>query len=236
MGQTSDGFPMAPASAGALSPNPHYYQIMGRAAEIARSLGSPAGGAEHLFLGMLHDGGWPVSVVSHLVDADRAEAAVLGIIGGPGYSPPLPPRFFVPGSHVESWGVRLAAERGDSYVGVEHAFLAMIRQRDTVPARALAGLADLDAVEAAVLEAMNAPAGAVPADAVFLPEGQKMEGPLPRAIRGALPEGTTFGFNYDADGRTWMHVIGPDGSLGPDVAREVLNTALASLGRPPLDG
>jgi Clp amino terminal domain, pathogenicity island component len=227
---------MAPASAGALSPNPHYYQIMGRAAEIARALGSPAGGAEHLFLGMLHDGGWPVSVVSHLVDADQAEAAVLGIVGGPGYSPPPPPRVFVPRSHVESWGVRLAAELGDSYVGVEHAFLAMIRQRDTVPARALADLADLDAVEAAVLEAMNAPAGAVPADAVFLPEGQKMEGPLPGAIIEALPEGTTFGFNYDAGGRTWMHVIGPGGSLGSAVTRDVLNTALTSLGRSPLDG
>jgi hypothetical protein len=46
---------------GALSPNPHYYEITGRAAEIARALGSPAGGAEHLFLGILHDGGWLVS-------------------------------------------------------------------------------------------------------------------------------------------------------------------------------
>ena len=228
---------MAPAADRALSPNPHYYQIMGRAAEIARSLGSPAGGAEHLFLGMLHDGGWPVSVVSHLVDADQAEAAVLGIVGGPGYSPPPPPRgFFAPGGQVETWGVRLAAELGDSYLGLEHAFLAMIRQRDTVPARALAGLADLDAIEAAVLEAMNAPPGQVPEDAVFLPDGQKMEGPLPQAIADALPAGTTFGFNYDADGRTWVQVLGPGGSLGSAVTRDVLNAALTSLGRLPLDG
>ena len=55
-----------------LSPNPHYYEIRGRAAEIARALGSPVGGAEHLFLGMLHDGGWPVSVVSGLVDLGQA--------------------------------------------------------------------------------------------------------------------------------------------------------------------
>jgi hypothetical protein len=47
----------------------------------------------------------------------------------------------------------------------------------------------------------------------------------------ALPEGATFGFNH-ADGRTWIHVFGPAGSLGPDVSREVLNTALASLDRP----
>jgi len=46
----------------AVSPTPHHYVIQGRAAEIARSLGSPAGGPEHMFLAMLHDGGWPVDV------------------------------------------------------------------------------------------------------------------------------------------------------------------------------
>lgn len=62
---------------------------------------------------------------------------------------------------------------GDSYVGVEHAFLAMIRRRDTVPARALAGLVDLDTLEAAVLEAKNAAPGGAPDDSVFLPEGSR---------------------------------------------------------------
>ena len=71
---------------------------------------------------------------------------------------------------------------GDSCLRVEYAFLAMIRHRETVPARALAGLADLDALEAAVLEARNAPAGAPSEDAVFLPEGQEMDGPLRRAV------------------------------------------------------
>ena len=175
-----------------LSPTPHYYEIRGRAAEIARALGSPAGGAEHLFLGMLHDGGWPVRVLSRLVDSGQAEAAVLGILNSPGYSPPPPPRSFVPRFYVRPWGAETAVEMGDSYLGVEHALLAMIRTRDTVPARALAGLADLDALEAAVLEAKNAPAGPGD-DAVFLPEGQGMDGPLavpsptrcPRAPRSA---------------------------------------------------
>ena len=76
-----------------LSPNPHYYEIRGRAAEMARALGSPVGGAEHLFLGMLHDGGWPVSLISDLVDLGQAETAVLDILNSPGYSPPPPPRF-----------------------------------------------------------------------------------------------------------------------------------------------
>jgi hypothetical protein len=216
------------------SPTPHYYQIQGRAAEIARAMGSPVAGAEHLFLGMLHDGGWPVSVLSGLVDLGRAEAAVLGILDGPDYSPPPPPRFPAGGSFVHPWGGRIAAEMGDSYVGVEHAFLAMIRVRDTVPARALAGVADLDALEAAVLEAKNAPLRA-PANAVFLPDGQVLDGPLRTAVVDALPAGTTFGFNRDAAGRTWLQVIGPDDDTDPAKTRQVLNMALASLHRPALD-
>jgi hypothetical protein len=216
-----------------LSPTPHYYEIKGRAAEIARSLGSPVGGAEHLFLAMLHDGGWPVSAISGLVDLARTETAVRAILDAPGYSPPPPPRFFVPNGYVEpSWGVLVAVEMGDTHLGVEHALLAMIRNRETVPARALAGLADLDALEAAVVEAANAPV--VPhEDAAFVPEGQQLDGPLLSAIHDTLPEGATFGFN-SKDGRTWIHVFGPGGSLGREVSREVLNTALVSLGRPRL--
>jgi hypothetical protein len=42
-----------------------------------------------------------------------------------------------------------------------------------------------------------------------------------------------FGFN-SAAGRTWIHVLGSGGSLGREVSREVLSTALVSLGRPGL--
>jgi hypothetical protein len=215
-----------------LSPTPHYYEINGRAAEIARSLGSRVGGAEHLFLAMVHDGGWPVSAISGLVDLARAEAAVRAIVGSPGYSPPTPPRVFVRNGHVESWGARVAVEMGDSRLGVEHALLAMIRNRETVPARALASLADLDALDAAVVEAANAPVRPHE-DAAVLPEGEQLDSPLLAAISEAVPEGATFGFN-SADGRTWVHVFGSGGSLGREVSREVLNTALVSLGRPGL--
>jgi ClpA/ClpB-like protein len=226
---------MGRESEGTLSPTPHYYEIMGRAAEIARALGSQVGGAEHLFLGMLHDGGWPVSAISGLVDLTRAEAAVRGILDSPGYSPPRPPlRAFVRNSYVQPWGVEAAVELGGSHLGLEHALLAMIRDRETVPARALAGLADLDALDAAVVEAMNAPVGPHE-DSVLLPEGQQLDSPLLAAISDALPEGTTFGFNGRAEtGESWIHVFGPDGSLGREVSRDVLNTALLSLGRPGL--
>jgi len=225
--------PMGQPADETLSPNPHYYVIQGRAAEIARTLGCPIGGAEHLFLGMLHDGGLPVSVISHLVDLGQAEEAVLSIIGSHGYSPPRPPRLPVHDGYVQMWGAEVAFEMGDSYLGVEHGLLAMIRRRETVPARALASLVDLDVVEAAILDAKNAPEASPPDDAVFLPEGQEMDGPLRRAIVNALPDGTTFGFSRGEDERVWMHVIGPDGSRGAASAREVLSTALASLNCPP---
>ncbi len=231
VGPVSYHVAMGRAFDGALSPNPHYYEIRGRAAEIARALGSPVGGAEHLFLGMLHDGGWPVNVIASLVDLGQAEAAVLRILNSPGYLPPPRPRILVPAGYVRAWGAEIAFEMGDSYLGVEHAFLAMIRMRETVPARALAGLADLDALEAAVLAAKNAPAGGPPEDAVFLPEGQEMDGPLRRAVADALPDSTTFSFSGDEGDRTWVRVIGPGDSSDPAVTREVLNTALASLGR-----
>jgi ATP-dependent Clp protease ATP-binding subunit ClpA len=209
--------------------------VAGRAAEIARNSGSPAVGAEHLFLAMLHDGGWPVSVLSDLVDLSRAEAAVDAILNGSGYSPPAPatPPPLVPSGYVQpTWGVRVALAIGDSHLGLEHALLAMIRDRETVPARALAGLADLDELDAVVVAAANAPVRPHE-NAAFLPEGQQLDSPLLEAISDALPDGATFGFN-GSDGRTWIHVWDPDGSLGREVSRAVLNTALVSLGRPGL--
>lgn len=214
-----------------MSPTPRYYEIKGRAAEIARALGSPIADAEHLFLAMLHDGGWPVNVISSLVDPGLAETAVHGILASAGYSAPSSPRFRVLSGYVRLLGAEVAVEMGDSYIGVEHAFLAMIRMPESVPARALAGLADLDALDAAVLAAKNAPRADVPEDAVLLPEGQEMDGLLRRAIANALPEGTTFGFNRGTGERIWMCVIGPGDAPNPELAREVLSTALASLHR-----
>src|ERR1700751_5347802 len=111
-------YPMRRESRGMLSPTPHYYMVEGRAAEIARSWGSPAGGAEHLFLAMLHDGGWPVSASSGLVDLARAEGPGAGILDSPGYSPPPPHRFFGGNGYVQpSWGAGVAGEMGASHLG-----------------------------------------------------------------------------------------------------------------------
>jgi hypothetical protein len=126
---------MRQAFDGALSPTPHYYEVKGRAAEIARDLGSAVGGAEHLFLGMLHDAGWPVIVLSGLVDLGQAETAVLEILKGPDYSPPPPAGSLVSAGYMELWGADVAFGMGDSYIGLEHALLSMLRKRDTIPAR-----------------------------------------------------------------------------------------------------
>jgi hypothetical protein len=203
-----------------LSPTPHYYEVRGRAAEIARSTGAGRVAAEHLLLAMLHDGGWPVSVLTSagLIDADQAETALVTAMSAPGYipsaGPPLP-------------GGRTAGALGDSHVGLEHAFLEIIGDRAGLPARALAGLADLDAAEAAVLAATNAPPRA-PDDAVFLPDGQDLDSGLLTALVERVPTGASLGFNH-LDGRTWIHVRG--GGVDGGASRAVLDAALTALGR-----
>lgn len=189
-----------------LSPTPRYSEVMGRAAEIARTRGTPAG-PEHLFLGMLHAGGWPVCLLEPLVDLGQAEAAVLEIIGGADYAPPPATRFPQPEGWLPPWGEDIASAEDDDYLGLEHALLALIRARETIPSRALAGLAGLGALEAAVLEARNAPSAA-PAGSVFVPGGLLSDGPLNRALFAALPPETTIGFNRDDQGRTWIHAFG----------------------------
>jgi hypothetical protein len=203
-----------------LSLTPHYYEVRGRAAEIARSMGAGHVAAEHLFLAMLHDGGWPVTVLTDagLIDADQVEVAVLAAMSAPGHTPsvgaPLP-------------GSRTACALGDSYIGLEHAFLEIIGDRAGLPARALAGLADLGELEAAVLAVKNAPPRA-PDDAVFLPDGQDLDSGLLTALEDRVPAGASFGFNR-LGGRTWIHVWGADVDRG--TTRTVLDAALAALGR-----
>jgi hypothetical protein len=200
-----------------LSPTPHYYTVQGRAAEIARGVGAGRVAPEHLFLAMLHDGGWPVIVLSSagIIDVEEAEGAVVAAMNAPGYRP---------AADRSLPGARIAAELGDSHIGLEHVFLEIIRDRAGLPARALAGLADLDEAEAAVLAAKNAP----PHDAVFLPDGQELDGDLLAALEARVPAGASFGFNC-LDGRTWIHVWGADVDRG--AGRDVLDAALTALGR-----
>ena len=88
---------------------------------MARALGSRQAG-EHLFLGMLHDGGWPVSVIVDLVDLRQAEVAVYDFPEQSRLLAPAPSPVPARAGGVQMWGAQVALEMGDSYLGAEHAF------------------------------------------------------------------------------------------------------------------
>lgn len=218
-----------------MEPAKSFREVIGRAEEIARAMGSPVAGPEHFFLGMLHANSWPIHILVErgILDLAEAEAAVMSIISAPGYSsPPLlasapaPP---VPRDNVRLMAAKIAVAMGDSAFGELHAFLAIIRQREAVPTRALAQVlaardTDLAAAEAAVLEARNQ-TPPVPESAVILPADQDFDNALRDAISASKTGkgGTVVGIT--ADQRVWIKVIGHD-------TRTVVNAAMASLGRP----
>ena len=65
----------------------------------------------------------------------------------------------------------VARAMGHSYVGVEHLFLAMIRDRHAIPTQVLAGMMDLNAVESALLGLMNSEGYRAGPPNVGYPEG-----------------------------------------------------------------
>ncbi len=97
--------------------------------------------------------------------------------------------------------VGVAREMGNSYVGVEHLFLAIIRDRDAVPTQALARLIDLGQVEAGLLGEIASPgyAGQAPANAVWFPSSELQE------RLSAVPPGTWHGWNAAGD-QAWIAV------------------------------
>jgi ATP-dependent Clp protease ATP-binding subunit ClpA len=95
----------------------------------------------------------------------------------------------------------VAREMGHSYVGVEHLFLAIIRDRDSVPTQALARHLDLDQVEAGLIQEMASSgyAGQAPANAVWFPRSELAE------RLAAVPPGTWHGWNVAGD-QAWIAV------------------------------
>jgi len=112
-----------------ISPNPACYRVLGRADEIARTANSPHMRAEHLFLAIIHDKGMPAQVLARLADISRLEAAVTEAAGRAAAQPDERP------SRPDLAGFRVAAEMGDSFVGTWHLLFALIRDRQSVPAR-----------------------------------------------------------------------------------------------------
>jgi hypothetical protein len=215
-----------------IGPTGGFYQVIGRAEEIARFMGSPVAGPEHYFLGLLHANSWPVSFLADrgILDPAVAEAAVLAITGAPGYSPPAP----APAPPSARENVLLlagytAAEMGASHISELHAFLAIIRQADTVPVRAIARAlaasgADLAGMEAALAEhAADRPAP--PDGAVILPADQDFDDDFSDALVTARGPKAGMAVGVTADDRVWVHVADED-------SRAIVNTALTALQRP----
>ena len=66
-------------------------------------------------------------------------------------------------------------------------------------------------------------------DELLLPAGQELDHALISAIGKSLPAGARFAFNWRKDdGRPWIRVTPPGNP------RDVVNSALVHLGRPPL--
>lgn len=216
---------MARITTNGINPTGGFYQVIGRAEEIARFMGSPIAGPEHYFLGLLHANSWPVSFLADrgILDPAAAEAAVLAIVGAPGYAPaPAPPS---PRENVLLLAGYTAAVMGASHISELHAFLAIIRQADTVPARALtASGADLAGMEAALAEHV-ADRPAPPDGAVILPADQDFDDEFSDALVTARGPKAGLAVGVTADDRVWVHVADED-------SRAIVNTALTALQRP----
>ncbi len=119
-------------------------------------------------------------------------------------SPAPTPRY----SQVLSDSTGVAREMGHSYVGVEHLFLAMIRDRAAVPTQVLARAVDLDRVEASLLDVMASPGyhGEPPAGAVWFPLSELPD--LLRALPRCVAPGTPWGVNVVGN-RAWIIVHEP---------------------------
>jgi ClpA/ClpB-like protein len=103
---------------------------------------------------------------------------------------------------------RLAREMEHSYIGAEHLFLAMVKDRHAVPTQVLAGITNLDQVEARLREVMasDSYAGEPPAQAEWLLAGELPE--LLPALARCVPPGVKYGFNVVGD-RAWVIVDRP---------------------------
>ena len=135
----------------------------------------------------------------------------------PDQSPAPTPRY----QRLLESAARLAREMGHAYVGAEHLLLAMVRDRRAVPSQVLAGMTNLDQVEARLREVMasDSYAGEPPARAEWL-----LACELPRllpALARCVPAGVKYGVNVVGD-RAWVIVDKPGDTRAVLVAARAL--------------
>jgi ATP-dependent Clp protease ATP-binding subunit ClpA len=69
------------------APTPRYYSVLGGASEIARAMGHPYAGVEHLFLAIIHDpDAVPTQVLAGMMDLGEVEARLRELMDSPGYA------------------------------------------------------------------------------------------------------------------------------------------------------
>jgi Clp amino terminal domain, pathogenicity island component len=102
----------------------------------------------------------------------------------------------------------IARDMHHSHLGAEHLFLAILRDRGAVPTQVLAGLTDLDGVEASLLQVMTSEsyAGKPPDDAVWL-DASELPALLP-ALATCVGPDTRWGFNVVGE-RAWIRLGEP---------------------------
>jgi Clp amino terminal domain, pathogenicity island component len=119
----------------------------------------------------------------------------------------------------------IARAMGHSHLGVEHLFLAIIRDKRAVPTQMLSQLTDLAQVETSLRETIASPEyhGAPPPDAVWMPASE-LTGLL-KALIAIVPPGTEWGFNFVGD-QAWI-LVGRSG----DATQTAIAAARAYLER-----
>jgi ATP-dependent Clp protease ATP-binding subunit ClpA len=187
--------------------------------------------AEHLLLAIIRERqALPTQVMARMVDLARLDAAVSAeaVTSPPAVTGEGNP---ASGATGKRRAVEVARALGHDYVGVEHLFLAITRDREALPTRVLARLVDCDQIKATLAELMQGPRmtygtpQALGDDVVFLPSGVELDGQLRRAIFESLPDGASFRFNWEY-GYPWVQVVGPGNTAN------VLIAALKRLGWP----
>ncbi|HUA31319.1 MAG TPA: Clp protease N-terminal domain-containing protein [Streptosporangiaceae bacterium] len=120
---------------------------------------------------------------------------------------------------------RLAREMKHPHVGTEHMLLAMVRDRGAAATQVLAGMTNLDQVEARLREVMasDSYAGEPPARAEWM-LACELPTLLP-ALAKCVPVGVKYGINVVGD-RAWVIVDKPgDTRATVAAARGLLNSA-----------
>jgi Clp amino terminal domain, pathogenicity island component len=124
-----------------------------RAQHEARALKHNYVGTEHIVLGLLADEGAPAEIALRALGVTHARVRdeVLREVGEGSEAVAGEVAFTKRAKKSLELALREALRLGDNYIGSEHVLLGVVRAKDSLGAKILAGLgADADAVEAAV--------------------------------------------------------------------------------------